>query len=160
MHVAIIMGSDTDWLVAKEACEMLKKFNVQFEAHVLSAYRSPLDLINYVKHCEDMGCGIFICMAGKWSNLPGIVASHTKQPVIGVPLTGGNLGTGQMPPGVPVAMVTLDGGTNAAILAVQMLSLRSESLAKQLSDYKEGLRQSVLAKDHQVQEWVKALGQS
>lgn len=163
MQVAVIMGSDSDWLFAKECCEILKKFGINFEAHVLSAHRSPVDLVNYLQHCEKMGCSVFICAAGKAAHLAGVVASHTLQPVIGVPLSGSVngldslLSTVQMPSGVPVATVAIDGGVNAAILAIQMLALSNSGLRSQLKDHRNVLREAVRAKDQQLHEQMKVL---
>jgi 5-(carboxyamino)imidazole ribonucleotide mutase len=163
MQVTVLMGSDSDWLIAKDACETLKKFGVAFEAHALSAHRSPIDLLNYVKHCEEMGCKVFICIAGRAAHLGGTVAAHTSQPVIGVPV-GSNvlfgldsvLSTVQMPPGVPVATVAIDGGQNAAILAVQMLAISDEGLRAKIKEHKTNLVQGVRKKDQTIQDWVKA----
>lgn len=163
MQVAVLMGSDSDWKVVKECCEVLKKFKINFEAHVLSAHRSPIDLINYLKHCEDMGCQVFVCAAGKAAHLAGVVASHTVQPVIAIPLSSSMLGldsllsTVQMPPGVPVATVAIDGGLNGAILAIQMLALTSGKLTEQLKEQRHLLLKTVREKDQQVHEWLATL---
>ena len=164
MQVAVIMGSDSDWLVAKEACATLKFFKVPFEAHVLHAHRCPIDLLNYVKHCGEMGCKVFICIAGRAAHLAGVVAAHTTQPVIGVPVSGGAAGgldsilsTLQMPPGVPVATVGVDGGQNAAILAAQILSLVSNNLNDLVANHRADLIKSIRSKDQVVQEWVQAI---
>jgi len=164
MQVAILMGSESDFGIVKDCATELKKFGVTFEAHVLSAHRSPIDLVNYVMHCEEMGCNVFICAAGKAAHLAGVVASHTTQPVIGIPLSGAALNgldsllsTVQMPMGVPVATVAIDGGQNAAILAVQILSLTNSGLRSQLKEYKKSLLDIVRAKDQKVHEWMKNL---
>jgi len=163
MKIAVLMGSDSDWFCVKECCEILKKFDINFAAHVLSAHRSPIDLVNYVHRCEEMGCGVFICAAGKAAHLAGVVAAHTTQPVIGIPLSGSLggfdslLSTVQMPQGVPVATVAVDGGANAAILAIQMLSLTNNDLRAKLKDYRNSLLQAVRAKDQQLNEQMKIL---
>jgi 5-(carboxyamino)imidazole ribonucleotide mutase len=163
MQVAVLIGSDSDWPIVKECCETLKKFNIHFEAHVLSAHRSPIDLVNYVNHCEEKGCAIYICAAGKAAHLAGVVAAHTTHPVIGIPLSSSLNGwdslfsTVQMPPGVPVATVAIDGGLNGAILAVEMLALTSAELRMQLKDHRNALLQAVRAKDQKLHDQMKPL---
>ncbi len=151
MKVIVLMGSDTDWVQAKEACHTLQKFKVDFESHILSAHRSPSDVIDFVKKCENP-C-IFICAAGKAAHLAGLVASHTSFPVIGIPVSGSPLNgidsllsTIQMPTGVPVATVAIDGGSNAAILAIQILALTDKELWNRLRNYRDELLEAVRMK--------------
>jgi 5-(carboxyamino)imidazole ribonucleotide mutase len=163
MQVTVLIGSDSDWPIVKECCETLKKFGIHFEAHVLSAHRSPIDLVNHIGHCEEKGCAVYICAAGKAAHLAGVVAAHTTQPVIGIPLSNSLDGldslfsTVQMPPGIPVATVAIDGGINGAILAVEILALTSVELQKKLLDHRNALRQTVQEKDQKLHEHLAAL---
>lgn len=157
MQVSVLMGSDSDWKVVQEACKVLSNFDVDYDVHVLSAHRTPSDLMNYIAEC---GCKIYICAAGKSAHLAGVVAAHTTNPVIGIPLSASMdgmdalLSTVQMPPGIPVATVAVDGATNAAVLAVQMLALSDEDLKQKILSYRSALRDSVLAKDKTIQYMV------
>jgi len=159
MRIAIIIGSDTDWEIVKPCCELLKKFDVSLDVRVLSAHRTPDDLVAYMKHHED--CEIFICAAGKAAHLAGAVAARTIRPVIGIPIAsslGGLdalLSTVQMPPGVPVCTTAIDGATNAALLAIQMLALYDAELREKLRDYKSNQIESVRTKDYKLQQQVK-----
>jgi 5-(carboxyamino)imidazole ribonucleotide mutase len=160
MKVAVIMGSDSDWNETRGACETLKKFKVEFEAHVISAHRSPEDLLNYIKHAEEEGVELFICAAGKAAHLAGTVAAHTVLPVIAIPIEtplGGLdslLSSVQMPPGVPVAVVAIGGSVNAALLAIQMLSMYDSGMKEQLIEYRKEQVSKVREKDKRIQEFL------
>lgn len=141
--VAIIMGSDSDYEVMKQAADVLSEFNVDYDIFVASAHRTPLDVYEYVSKARDNGVNVIIAGAGGAAHLPGVCAAYTTLPVIGVPIQTKSLGgldsllsIVQMPPGVPVATVAINGAKNAGILAVQMLALADKSLEKALADYK------------------------
>ncbi len=156
MKVSVLMGSDNDWKVVKNTCQTLKNFGVSFEVHVLSAHRSLPDLLEHLKYAEEKNCKVFVCAAGMAAHLGGVVAANTVRPVIGLPLSGGVamdslLSNAQMPPGIPIATVAVDGGMNAALLAVEMLALSDKDLLQKLKDYREGLRRSVREKDKNIQ---------
>lgn len=154
MKVAIIMGSDSDLPVVQKAADILKEFKVPYEAHVASAHRTPNKVVDFVKNAKDSGFGVIIAAAGMAAHLAGVIAGHTTLPVIGIPCSGGALGgldallsTLQMPPGIPVATVAINGGVNAGLLAVQMLALSNESLAQKLDVYRKKMAESIEAKD-------------
>ncbi len=157
--VAIIMGSDSDLGVVKEAIAELKKFEVQYEVHVMSAHRTPEQASKFSKDAAANGFGVIIAAAGKAAHLGGVLAAHTIIPVIGLPIKSSTLdgldallSTVQMPKGIPVATVAIDGAANAAILAVQMLALSDENLSKRLVKMKETMVEEVIAKDKKLQE--------
>lgn len=142
MKVAIVMGSDSDWPVMQAAADILKKFNVNFEAKVVSAHRTPEDMILFAKSAVDVGYSVIIAGAGGAAHLPGMVASCTTLPVIGVPVKSSSLdgmdsllSIVQMPRGIPVATVAINNSTNAALLALRMLSISSSSIREQLTEY-------------------------
>lgn len=162
--VAIIMGSDSDYPVVKNAASTLKSFGVAYECHVMSAHRSPELAAEYAKSAKANGFGVIICAAGMAAHLAGVVAAHTTLPVIGIPCKGANfdgmdalLATVQMPSGIPVATVAIDGAKNAAILAVQILAIADESLAAKLEDEKVKMLEGVKQKDAAMQEKIKEL---
>lgn len=157
--VAIIMGSDSDLGVVKEAITELKKFDVPFEVHVMSAHRTPEQAADFSKNAAENEIGVIIAAAGKAAHLGGVLAAHTILPVIGVPIKSSTLdgldallATVQMPKGIPVATVAIDGAANAAILAVQMLALSDETLAVKLLSMKEKMADEVVEKDKKLQE--------
>lgn len=157
--VAIIMGSDSDLGVVKEAIAELKKFEVPYEVHVMSAHRTPEQSSKFSKDAAANGFGVIIAAAGKAAHLGGVLAAHTIIPVIGLPIKSSTLdgldallSTVQMPKGIPVATVAIDGAANAAILAVQMLALSDENLSKRLVKMKETMVEEVIAKDKKLQE--------
>lgn len=163
MSVAIIMGSDSDWPRLEKAWELLDEFGIGVTVRVLSAHRTPADCVQFVQQAEEAGVQIFIAAAGLAAHLPGVVAAHTRRPVIGVPLAVGPLqgqdalySVVQMPPGVPVATVGLDNAGNAALLAVQILALQDGALAEKMEEYKNEQRGQVLAKDQQLQAKLEA----
>lgn len=159
LKAAVVLGSDSD-LSAMEPCfQTLRKFQIPFEAHILSAHRTPAQAHDFAQNAKANGFGVIIAAAGKAAHLGGVLAAVTTLPVIGVPmktsLMGGLdslLSMVQMPKGIPVACVAVDGGENAAILAAQMLSLADESLSERLACFKESLANQVLEKDKKLQE--------
>ena len=148
MKVAILMGSPRDADKMVGASEMLERFNVPHEVHVMSAHRTPAQGADLATNARINGCGVVICGAGMAAHLAGAVAAHTTLPVIGVPLSGGVSGgmdallsTVQMPRGIPVATVAIDGSANAAVLAIEILSVHDAELAERLVTFRdEGAR--------------------
>lgn len=162
--VAVIMGSDSDWGVVKNAVTTLKEFGVPCEAHVISAHRTPEAAHEFAASAKEKGFGVIIAAAGMAAHLAGVLASSTTLPVIGIPISSQNLGgldallaTVQMPSGIPVATVAVGGAANAALLAVQMLALSDEALAEKLAEKKEAMKAGVAAKDQKLQAEVQAL---
>ena len=162
--VAIIMGSDSDLPVVKGAVDKLKEFDVPFEVHVMSAHRTPDAAAEFSKNAESNGFGVIISAAGKSAHLGGVLAAHTILPVIGIPIKSSTLdgldallATVQMPSGIPVATVAIDGAANAAILAVQMLALSDKELSVKLSDMKVKMAEAVKAKDEKLSKEINNL---
>ncbi|MGB9771697.1 MAG: 5-(carboxyamino)imidazole ribonucleotide mutase [Candidatus Kapaibacteriota bacterium] len=148
VKVAIIMGSDSDYEIMKQAADVLSEFNIDFDIFVASAHRTPLDVYEYVSKASENGVSVIIAGAGGAAHLPGVCAAYTTLPVIGVPIQTKSLGgldsllsIVQMPPGVPVATVAINGAKNAGILAVQMLALADKSLKNKLNEYKNKIAQ-------------------
>lgn len=144
--VAIVMGSVSDETVMKKASDVLKEFGVAYEINVLSAHRMPNKTREFAKSAKDKGIEVIIAGAGKAAHLPGVIASYTTVPVIGVPIKACDLGgldsllsIVQMPSGVPVACMSIDGAKNAALLAIQILALKYDDLAEKLEKYKAKL---------------------
>jgi len=144
MKVAILMGSPRDEDKMAGASEMLERFDVPHEVHVMSAHRTPEQVAELAANARDNGYGVIICGAGMAAHLAGAVSAHTTLPVIGVPLSGGVSGgmdallsTVQMPRGIPVATVAVDGSANAAVLAVEMLSLNNPDLIERLKTFRD-----------------------
>jgi phosphoribosylaminoimidazole carboxylase PurE protein len=161
MDIAIFIGSDSDYEVIKGALEILKKFKVTFSLEVTSAHRSPERTLKLISDAEKKGAKVVIAMAGKAAHLAGFVASHTVLPVIGVPLESSSLSgldallsTVQMPKGVPVATMGLgkSGAANAALLAIQILSLGEPSLAEKMREYRRKIASQVESKSKKIQE--------
>ncbi|KAF0241410.1 MAG: 5-(carboxyamino)imidazole ribonucleotide [Planctomycetota bacterium] len=157
IQVAILMGSDSDLDTMKKAADALQEFKVAYEIRVLSAHRTPAALDKYLKEAEQRDCQAFICGAGMAAHLAGAVAARTVRPVIGVPLSGGImdgldalLATVQMPGGMPVATVAVNGARNAALLAVQMLALEDPKLRKALVDQRDKAAARLAEKDAEV----------
>ena len=153
VRVAVVMGSDSDYPVMKEAADTLASLGIGCSLHVLSAHRTPELAADFARQARQQGLQVIIAGAGGAAHLAGMLAAHTILPVIGVPLgtklAGGLdslLSTVQMPPGVPVATVAVDGARNAALLAAQMLALSDSDLADRLTQYKEELAREVAAK--------------
>ena len=148
MKVAILMGSPRDDEKMAGASEMLTRFGVEHEVHVMSAHRTPEEVAEFASNARSNGFGVIICGAGMAAHLAGVVSAHTTIPVIGVPLSGGISGgmdallsTVQMPRGIPVATVAVDGSANAGVLAVEILSLSNGDLVAQLKRFRdEGAR--------------------
>lgn len=162
MHVAIVMGSDSDLSVMKKAVEILNQFEVTYDVALASAHRTPEKLIGFVEIQEEKGVAVFIAGAGMAAALPGVVASLTTKPVIGVPLSGNTLdgmdallSIVQMPSGMPVATVAIDGAKNAALLAVQMGALSDAVLCDQYKAYRNNMAKSIYEKDKTIQEKLK-----
>lgn len=162
--VAIVMGSDSDLPVVKPAIEKLKSFGVPVEARVMSAHRTPEAASEFASKAAESGFGVIIAAAGKAAHLAGVLAAHTTLPVIGIPVKSSTLdgldallATVQMPSGIPVATVAIDGAENAAILAIQMLALSNGDLAEKLANMKVQMKEAVAKKDAKLQEAVAAL---
>jgi len=156
--VAIIMGSDSDLPVVKGAINTLKNFGITVEVHVMSAHRTPKQACDFSSNAKANGFGVIICAAGKAAHLAGVIAAHTTLPVIGIPIKSSTLdgldallSTVQMPKGIPVATVAIDGADNAAILAVQMLAINDEELSQKLDKMKSDMTQEVMEKDEKIQ---------
>lgn len=162
--VAVIMGSDSDWGVVQKAVKTLKGFEVETEVHVMSAHRTPVQAAEFASAAKDNGFGVIIAAAGMAAHLGGVLAAHTTIPVIGIPVSSTNLdgmdallATVQMPSGIPVATVAINGAANAAYLAVQMLALSDDVLAEKLIQGRKEMEEQVIAKDKKMQETVKEL---
>ena len=162
--VAVIMGSDSDFPVVSPAVKRLKSFGIPVEVRVMSAHRTPDAAAEFSKNAKAEGFGVIIAAAGKAAHLGGVLAAHTTLPVIGIPVKSSTLdgldallATVQMPAGIPVATVAIDGADNAAILAAQILALSDESLAEQLAQMKIDMEKGVAAKNAALQEKVAAL---
>jgi len=152
--VAIIMGSDSDWPVVKSACGVLKDFGVPFEAHILSAHRTPEAAAAFAKSARANGYGVILCAAGMAAHLAGAFAANTTLPVVGIPMKGGAmdgldalLATVQMPSGFPVATVALNGAKNAAYLAVAILAVADDELAVKLDQFRADTAAAIAKKD-------------
>jgi len=159
--VAVIMGSDSDFPIVKDAVIELKSFGVPYEVRVMSAHRTPEIACEFASKAKENGFGVIIAAAGKAAHLAGVIAGHTTLPVIGIPVKSSTLdgldallATVQMPAGIPVATVAIDGAKNAAILAVQMLALSDEVLADKLVEMKKDMVKGVIKKDQKLQEKV------
>ena len=162
--VAVIMGSDSDFPTVKGCIKTLKSFGIEVEVRVMSAHRTPEAAAEFSKTARDNGFGVIIAAAGKAAHLAGVLAAHTVLPVIGIPIKSSTLdgldallATVQMPKGIPVATVAIDGADNAAYLAVQMLALSDETLAQKLMDFKVKMAEEVMMKNDKLQEEVAAL---
>ena len=156
--VAVLMGSDSDWPVVRSACAQLDAFGVPYEAHVMSAHRSPAVVAEFASYARKNGFGVIICAAGLAAHLAGAVAANTTLPVIGIPMKGGAmdgldalLATVQMPSGIPVATVALNGAKNAAILAAQILAVEDQNLASWLDAARRDMAAQIEEKDAALQ---------
>ncbi len=160
--VGIIMGSLSDWKVMSAAVEILEQFGISYEKEVVSAHRTPQKMIDYALSARKRGLKVIIAGAGGAAHLPGMVSSSTTLPVIGVPIKSSNSIDGwdsilsilQMPAGVPVATVSLNGAKNAGILAAQILGSNDEEIAKKLRAYREGLKDLVEEMNEELQKSV------
>lgn len=162
--VAVIMGSDSDWPVVKGACTQLDALNIPYEAHILSAHRTPVQAAEFAKSARERGFGVVICAAGMAAHLAGAFAANTTLPVIGIPMKGGALdgldallATVQMPGGIPVATVALNGAKNAAVLAAQMLAIHDARIAALLAEDREKMARSIAEKDAAIRAEAAAL---
>ena len=156
--VAIIMGSDSDWPQVKGACEQLKAFGIPFEAHIMSAHRTPAAAAAFSSGARAAGFGVIICAAGMAAHLAGAMAANTTLPVIGIPMKGGAmdgldalLATVQMPSGIPVATVALNGAKNAAVLAAQILAVEDAALAEKLDKARADMAAQIAEKEQKLQ---------
>ncbi len=157
--VAIIMGSDSDLPVVEKAIDVFKQYQVPFEVHIYSAHRTPDKTRDFAVNARKNNIGVIIAAAGKAAHLAGAIAANTTLPVIGIPIKSSTLdgldallSTVQMPSGVPVATVAIDGAQNSAILAIQMLAIEDETLAQKLQKSKEENEQKILEKDSKILE--------
>ena len=155
--VAVILGSDSDLPVLEGAFQVLSQLQIPFEAHVFSAHRTPGEAAAFAESAREKGFGVLIAAAGMAAHLAGALAARTTLPVIGVPIAGKRLdgldallSTVQMPSGVPVAAVSVDGAKNAALLAAEILSLADEDLAQKLNGLRREQREAVLKKDAEL----------
>ncbi|MDE5859625.1 MAG: 5-(carboxyamino)imidazole ribonucleotide mutase [Oscillospiraceae bacterium] len=161
--VAVIMGSDSDFPIVKDAVKELKAYGVPFEVHVMSAHRTPELASEFAAKAKENGFGVIICAAGMAAHLAGVIAGHTTLPVIGIPIKStfdgldALLATVQMPSGIPVATVAVNGAKNAAILAIQMLALSDDTLADKLAEAKQKMIDGVKEKDAKMQQMVAEL---
>ena len=155
--IGIVMGSDSDLPMVKKATDVLKEFGVPFEAHVFSAHRTPEQARDFALRARENGFGAIICAAGMAAHLAGAIAANTTLPVVGIPCKGGAmdgidalLATVQMPSGIPVATVALNGGANAALLCIQILAVEDAALADKLAAKRKADAAAVLAKDEGI----------
>ncbi|MGB7604136.1 MAG: 5-(carboxyamino)imidazole ribonucleotide mutase [Lutisporaceae bacterium] len=159
--VAVIMGSDSDLPIVRKSVEILKKFGVLYEVSVISAHRTPEIAVEYASNAEARGFDVIIAAAGKAAHLPGVLAAFTILPVIGIPIKSSTLdgldsllSIVQMPTGIPVATVAVDGAENAGLLAVQILSLRYDELKEKLKLHRTEMKRTVIEKDNKIKEEV------
>ena len=158
--VGIIMGSDSDLNIMQAAADVLKTFNIPFELTVVSAHRTPERMVDYAKNARKRGLKVIIAGAGGAAHLPGMVAAITSLPVIGVPIKSSNSIDGwdsvlsilQMPAGVPVATVALNGSKNAGLLAAQIIGSSDAAIGNAMDDYKQNMEAEVLAKVEKMKE--------
>ncbi len=158
-RVAIVMGSDSDWPVMEAAADAVEEFGVAWEARVVSAHRTPEDMVAFAREAAGRGVEVIVAGAGGAAHLPGMIASLTPLPVVGVPVaitkldgTDSLLSIVQMPAGVPVAPVALDGGRNAGLLAVRILAATDPALRERMERFQETLAEQARAKDGRLQE--------
>ena len=157
-QVGIVMGSDSDMPVMAKAAEILDKFGISYEMNIISAHREPEEFFTYAKGAESRGYKVIIAGAGKAAHLPGMCAAIFPMPVIGIPMKTSDLGgvdslysIVQMPSGIPVATVAINGGQNAGILAAKILATGDATLLQKLKDYSAELKDAVVAKDEKLQ---------
>ena len=157
MKAALFMGSDSDWPIMKPAVELLKEFGVEVDVIVASAHRTPAKVHEYAENARENGVGVIIAAAGAAAHLAGVIASYTTVPVIGVPINAtplngldALLSTVQMPSGIPVATMAVNGAKNAAVFALEIFGAGDAAVAKQLEGYREKLREGVAKKAARV----------
>jgi len=155
--VGIVMGSDSDLPIVQKCVDELKKYGVGYEAHIYSAHRTPVQACAFAANARQNGFGVIIGVAGKAAALAGVLAGHTNLPVIGLPVKSSTmdgldslLSTVQMPPGVPVACVAIDGAVNAALLAVQILAVNDDDLAAKFDADRKAKAELILQKDSEL----------
>lgn len=153
------MGSDSDLPIVQKTVDRLSAFNIPYTLHVFSAHRTPLQAADFASHAIENGYGVIISAAGMAAHLGGVLASYTTLPIIGIPISGKVLdgvdalySTVQMPPGVPVASMAINGGENAAIFAAQILALNDSELATKLVEFKKNMEEKVLMKNQAIEE--------
>ena len=156
MDICVVLGSKSDMPVAEKCRSILERFDVQYEIRVASAHRAPKYLEGIIESAESSGCKVFIGMAGVAAALPGVIASMTSKPVIGVPVGGkvpldSLLSIVQMPPGMPVATVGVDRGDNAGALAIQILASSDDALSSAYSEYRSEMTSKVIQDDESIQ---------
>ena len=161
--VAVIMGSDSDWPVVKGACTQLRELGIPYEAHILSAHRTPAAAANFARSARANGFGVLICAAGMAAHLAGAFAANSALPVIGIPMKGGAmdgldalLATVQMPSGIPVATVAINGAKNAAVLAAQILAVSDDALAAKLDAQRSDMAERIAVKGAALQSELEA----
>ncbi|MBP3271101.1 MAG: 5-(carboxyamino)imidazole ribonucleotide mutase [Ruminococcus sp.] len=161
--VAVIMGSDSDFPIVKNALTELKNYGVGFECRVMSAHRTPAMAAEFAQNAKKNGFGVIICAAGMAAHLAGVIAGNTTLPVIGIPIKStfegldALLATVQMPSGIPVATVAVNGAKNAALLAIEMLALSDDALAEKLEKAKQDMIDGVVKKDAALQQQIQEL---
>ncbi|MCQ2522216.1 MAG: 5-(carboxyamino)imidazole ribonucleotide mutase [Lachnospiraceae bacterium] len=158
-QVGIVMGSDSDMPIMKKAADILAELGITFDMHIISAHREPEEFFNYAKSAEERGYKVIIAGAGMAAHLPGMCAAIFPLPVIGIPMHTTSLGGKdslysivQMPSGIPVATVAINGGANAGLLAAKILATSDSALLDKLKAYSAGLKDQVVAKDEKLQE--------
>ncbi len=156
--VAVIMGSDSDWPVVKGACAQLEEFGIPYEVHILSAHRTPAAAADFAQNARSNGFGVLVCAAGMAAHLAGAFAANSTLPVIGIPMKGGAmdgldalLATVQMPSGIPVATVAINGAKNAAVLAAQILAVADDDLAAKLDAARQKMATQIAEKEAKLQ---------
>ena len=159
--VAILMGSDSDLPIVEKGIAVLRDYDIPFEVHVYSAHRTPKEAADFVCGAKESGFGVIIAAAGMAAHLAGAVAANTTLPVIGIPISSKNTGgfdallaTVQMPSGIPVATVAIDGAANAALLAMQIIAVGDDELASKLDASRKEAAEAVLEKDRQLQKGI------
>lgn len=159
--VGVVMGSLSDLDVVKPAIEILKKFGVEVDARVISAHRTPSEAHEYACNAETNGIEVIICAAGKAAHLGGVIAAYTSLPIIGLPVKSSTmdgldslLSMVQMPSGIPVACVAINGGLNAGLLAIQMLSIKYPELGEKMKKYKQDMADKINGDDAKLQQLV------
>ena len=164
MKVAVVMGSKSDLPVLEKTISILKSFNIEVVAHVISAHRTPDIAYEFASKASENGIEVIIAAAGKAAHLAGVLAAHVTMPVIGLPIKSSTLdgldsllSTVQMPEGIPVATVAINGAANAALLAAQILSLKYDEITPLLQNYKEEMKVKVKNQDVELQEFISVL---
>lgn len=156
--IAILLGSDSDWSAMQPCRDLLAQFGLACDVRVMSAHRTPDAVAEFARTAQERGYRLIVAAAGMAAALPGVVAAHTIVPVIGVPIASGTFGgldallsIAQMPPGVPVACVAVNGARNAAVLAAQMMGIADPEVARKLQEYKASLAAEVVRRDQSLQ---------